>query len=202
MLRSPISKRNLSLISTGPLLALAVTTVALLRPSAVQADEGAPFKGTLTVQFTGSQQCAPGDANCTQCVQNFGFYVEAQGIADTSLGLLFAEVLKCFYPGVAPFGTYAGTLSTTAPNGNDSLTWAYSGQNDNGGDYYGFGPFSGKLTIKGGAGKFAGSRGSATFTAASGPSIAASAFGTTPSTSPFSMQGMAFYYLQGTIDQR
>jgi hypothetical protein len=159
-----------------------------------------PFKGTLTVQFTGSQQCAPGDANCSQCVQNSGFFIEAQGIGDTSLGPLFVKVLKCFYPDKPPYGTYAGTLSTTAPNGSDSLTWDYSGQNDNGGDFYGFGPFSGKLTVTGGTGKFKGARGDATFTAASGPSIAASAYPAT-APSPFNIQGMAFYYLQGTIDQ-
>jgi hypothetical protein len=66
---------------------------------------GVPFKGLLTVQFTGSQQCAAGDKNCTLCVQNSGFYIEAQGIADTSLGPLFAEVLKCFYPSQGENGT-------------------------------------------------------------------------------------------------
>jgi hypothetical protein len=92
-----------------------------------------------------------------------------------------------------------GTLSTTAPNGNDSLTWAYSGKNDNARDYYGFGHFSGNLTIKSGVGKFAGAHGSATFTAASGPSIAALEYWAPAS--PFLFQGMAFYYIQGTIDQ-
>jgi len=199
MLRSPVSKRNLSLISTGLMLASAVMTVAL-RPRTVQADERVPFKGTLTAQFTGSQYCASGDTNCTTCVSNSGLYIEAQGIADTSLGQLFVKVLKCFDPTQPPYGTYAGTLNMAAPNGNDALTWAYSGKNDNGGDFYGFGPFSGKLTIKAGTGKFEGSRGIATFTAASGPSIAATAYPAPPS--PFSMQGMAFYYVQGTIDQR
>lgn len=50
-------------------------------------------------------------------------------------------------------------LTTTAPNRKDSLTWTYSGKNDNGGDFYGFQPFSGTLTITSGTGKFAGARG-------------------------------------------
>ncbi len=87
----------------------------------------------------------------------------AQGIANTSRGPLFVEVLKCFNPAGGSFGTYAGTLTTTAPNGKDSLTWAYSGKNDNGGDFYTFGPFSGTLTITGGTGKFVNAHGSARF---------------------------------------
>jgi hypothetical protein len=131
-------------------------------------------------------------------VHNSGFYIEAQGIADTSLGPLFAKVLKCFNPNQGKYGTYMGTLSTAAPYGNDSLTWAYSGRNDNAGDFYGFGPFSGKLTVTSGTGKFAGAHGAATFAAASGPSIAASEYGSPAS--PFSNTGNAFYYIQGTIE--
>ena len=126
------------------------------------------------------------------------FFVEAQTLADSSLGPLFGQVLKCFNPNEPPFGTYAGTLTTTSPNGKDSLTWAYSGKNDNGGDFYGFQPFSGKLTVKSGAGKFQGAQGAIAFIAQSGPSVAASLFGAT--TSPFSMTGNAFYDLQGTIE--
>jgi hypothetical protein len=193
MLRTSVSRRNLLVISLG-LLILAVMTVAL-RPRAAQADEGVPFRGTLAVQFTGSQVCASTD--CTTCVGNSGFYIEAQGIANTSLGPLFAEVLKCFNPAGGSFGTYAGTLTTTAPNRKDSLAWAYSGQNDNGGDFYGFGPFSGTLTITAGTGKFENAHGSATFTAASGPSIAAAAFLPPGQPSPFTMAGMAFYSVEG-----
>jgi hypothetical protein len=198
MSRNQVSKRSLTLISLGLLIALAVMTVAL-RPRAAQADEGVPFRGTLSVQYTGSQVCASGDTNCTACVDNSSFYVEAQGIANTSMGPLFVEVLKCFNPvgGLQHFGTYAGTLTTTAPNKKDSLTWAYSGQNDNGGDFYAFGPFSGTLTITGGTGKFANAHGSAAFTAASGPSFTATAFPGPPS--PFSMAGMAFYFVEGTL---
>lgn len=196
MLRNPISKRNLSLISLGLLLALAVLIVAL-KPRAAKADGGVPFRGTLSVQFVGTQVCASGDTKCIACVGNSGFYVEAQGIANTSLGPLFVEVLKCFNPAGGSFGTYAGTLTTTAPNGKDSLTWAYSGKNDNGGDFYTFGPFSGTLTITGGTGKFVNAHGSAAFTAASGPSFTATAFPGPPS--PFSMAGMAFYSVEGTV---
>jgi hypothetical protein len=198
MLRNPVSKRNLSLISLGLLIALAVMAIAL-RPGAAQADEGVPFRGTLTVQFIGTQVCASGDTNCTTCVANSSFYVEAQGIANTSLGPLFVEVLKCYNPAGGPqgFGTYAGTLTTTAPNGKDSVTWTYSGKNDNGGDFYTFGPFSGTLTITGGTGKFANAHGSAAFTAASGPNFTATAFPGPPS--PFSMAGTAFYSVEGTV---
>jgi hypothetical protein len=185
------------------LAAVAGLILAVAAPTGTTNSQGvtmSPFKGTLTVQFTGSQQCAPGDANCSQCIENSGIFIEAQGIGDTSLGPLFVKVLKCFYPDKPPYGTYTGTLSATAPNGSDSLTWDYSGQNDNGGDFYGFGPFSGKLTVTGGTGKFKGARGDATFTATSGPGIAASGY-PAGAPSPFNMQGMAFYYLEGTIDQ-
>ena len=198
MLRNSVSKKSASLISLGLLIAVAVMAIAS-RPRAAQADEGVPFRGTLTVQFVGTQVCASGDTNCTACVGNSNFYVEAQGIANTSLGPLFVEVLKCFNPvgGPQQFGTYAGTLTTTAPNGKDSLTWAYSGKNDNGGDFYTFGPFSGTLTITGGTGKFVNARGSAAFTAASGPSFTATAFPGPPS--PFNQAGVAFYAVEGTM---
>jgi hypothetical protein len=202
--------RKVHLIATGLLLALAVATI-VSRPKAVRADEQGAFKGTLTVQFTGSQQCASSDSICRQCVQN-GLFIEAQGIAQTTLGALFAKVLKCFTPSntpQAPYGTYAGTmtLSVTPPvtfpsvikPSKDVLTLAYSGRNDDGGDFYGFQPFSGKLTVMSGTGKFQGAHGSITFTAQSGPAVVAAEFGAT--TSPFGATGNAFYFLQGTIDQ-
>lgn len=195
MLRNPVSKRNAIYICLA-LLALTATTLAL-KPRAAQADEGAPFKGTLTVQVEVIPTiggCAPGDVNCTTCVGNSSFYVEAQGIGDTSLGTMFGEVLKCFNPTAGSFGTYAGTLTTTAPNGKDSLTWAYSGQNDNAGDFYGFGPFSGVLTVMGGTGKFDGASGSATFTAVGGPA--------SPGPNANSVVGMAFYSVHGSLELR
>jgi hypothetical protein len=192
MLHNPVSKRSVMSISLG-LLALAAMTLALM-PRAAHADEGVPFKGALTVQFeliTTIGGCAPGDSNCSTCINNSSVYVEAQGVGDTSLGTMLVEVLKCFNPTAGSFGTYAGTLTTTASNGKDSLTWAYSGQNDNAGDFYGFGPFSGKLTITGGTGKFDGAQGSASFTAAGGPSTAGP--------SPNSLVGMAFYSVHGKL---
>jgi hypothetical protein len=187
-----ISKRSVVSISLG-LLALAAITVAL-RPRTAQANEEVPFKGAFTVQaelITTIGGCAPGDSNCSACLNNSSIYIEAQGIGDTSLGTMFGEVLKCFNPATGSFGTYAGTLTTTAPNGKDSLTWAYSGQNDNAGDFYGFGPFSGKLTITEGTGKFAGAQGSAIFTATAGPATAGS--------SANSLVLMAFYSVQGKL---
>jgi len=195
MLRNSVSKRSLSLIFLGLLLALAVLTVAL-RPKGALADERVPFNGTLTVQFVVSQICAPGDTNCTACTSQNSFYVEAQGIGDTSLGPLFVYLLKCFNPsGFQGLGSYAGTLTTTAPNGKNSVTWAYSGQNTTPADFYGFGPFDGTLTIIGGTGKFEGAHGSASFTAASGPSF-------TAGPSPIQYAGTAFYSVHGTIAQR
>jgi len=195
MFRNPTSKRNLSLISLGLLLGLAVMTLAL-RSKAAQADEGVPFSGTLTVQFVASQICAPGDTNCTACTGANNFYVEAQGIGETSLGALFVEVLKCFDPnGFGGLGSYAGTLTTTSTSGKDSVTWAYSGQNTTPADFYGFGPFDGTLTITGGTGKFEGAHGSASFTAASGPTF-------TAGPSPIQYAGTAFYSVHGTIAQR
>lgn len=194
MLRNSALKGNVISISLV-LLVLGAMTLAL-KPRAAQADDDARFKGTLTVQVEAIPTiggCAPTDTNCSTCVNNSSFYIEAQGIGDTSLGTMFAVVLKCLNPAVG-FGTYAGTLTTTAPNGKDSLTWAYSGQNDNAGDFYGFGPFSGNLTITGGTGKFESAQGSATFTAVAGPS--------SPGPTPNSVAGMAFYSIQGKIELR
>ena len=192
MLRNLASKRNVISISLV-LLTLAAMTLAV-KPRAAKADEEAPFKGTLTVSvelITTVGGCATNDAACNACVGNSNFYVEAQGIGDTSLGTMFGEVLKCFNLTAPPFGTYSGTLTTTSPNGKDSLTWAYSGQNDNAGDAYGFQPFSGTLTVTGGTGKFAGAQGSATFTATSNPG--SPGFGT-------NVVAMAFYSIQGKVE--
>ena len=192
MSQKPVLKKRFTLISLGFLLAMALMAFVLPgRPA--RADEGTRFKATLPVQFIASQICATGDASCVACTSQNGLYVEAQGIADSSLGPLFAQVLKCFYPSDPPFGTYAGTLTTTAPNGKDSLTWAYSGKNDNGGDFYGFQPFSGTLAITGGTGKFMGAHGSASFTAAGPPAF-------TAGPSPIQLAGTAFYYVQGQLE--
>jgi hypothetical protein len=203
--RRPASKRNAHLIATGLLFALAVTAIAL-RPKAVRADEQGAFQGTLTVQFTGSQQCDSGDSICSQCVQT-GLFIEAQGIAETTLGPLFAKVLKCFNPSSGRYGTYAGTmtLSLTPPvtppsviaPPKDVLTLTYAGKNDDAGDFYGFQPFSGKLTVESGTGKFQGAQGAVTFMAQSGPSLVGAEFGAT--VSPFSVTGNAFYSFQGTV---
>jgi hypothetical protein len=195
MLRNSVSKRNLISISLG-LLALAAMALALVPKGAV-ADEEARFKGAFTVEFEGifaTGGCAPTDTNCSTCTNNSSVYIEAQGIGDTSLGTLFFKLLKCFNPAVGPFGTYSGTLTATAPNGKDSVTWAYSAHNDNAGDPYGFGPFSGELTIMKGTGKFEGAHGSASFTAASGPG--------SPGPSATSFVGNAFYSVQGKLGLR
>lgn len=176
------------------LLALGGTTLAL-KPRTAKADDETAFKGTLTVQadlILASGGCALGDVACNTCLGKSSVYVEAQGIGDTSLGTMFGEVLKCFNPGGGQFGTYSGTLTTTSPNGEDSLTWAYSAQNDNAGDAYGFGPFSGTLAVTGGTGKFAGARGSASFTAVGGTA--------SPGVNSNSVVSMAFYSIQGRVE--
>jgi hypothetical protein len=173
-----------------------------LKPKAAQANDhdDTPFTGSLTVQFefiATSGACAIGDANCNLCVSTPGAgYIEAQGMGDTSLGSLFVEVLKCANPPTssAPFGSYTGTLTTTAPNRKDSMTLAYSGKNDTAGDPYGFQPFSGTLTITGGTGKFEDAHGSASFTAVGGPG----SVGPSPNT----FVGMAFYSVHGNIESR
>ncbi|MBV9248928.1 MAG: hypothetical protein JO227_06770 [Acetobacteraceae bacterium] len=75
----------------------------------------------------------------------------------------------------------------------------YAAKNDDAGDFYGFQPFSGKLTVESGTGKFKGAQGTLTFIAQSGPALVGAEFGVTPS--PFSVTGNAFYLLQGTINQ-
>ena len=204
------AQRNGHLIATGLLLAVTVTTVGL-RPNAVQADDQGAFTGTLTVQFTGSQQCAPGDSTCNSCVSQTGaFFVDAQGIAQTTLGPLFAKVLKCSSPSPLPYGGYAGTLtlSTTPPvtqpslipPPTDILTLTYSGRNTDNGDFYGFEPFKGKFTIVSGAGKFQGAQGTIAFIAQGGPPFVATEFGGSPG-NPVAFTGNAFYSFHGTINQ-
>src|SRR5262249_48721507 len=96
-----------------------VTAIALM-PKAVRAENQVAFEGTLTVQFVGSTtQCAPGDAACSQCVAPpvNGFFVDAQGIAETTLGPLFSKVSNCATSPPAPHGGSVGPLplSTTPP---------------------------------------------------------------------------------------
>ena len=157
------------------------------------------IRGTLSVQYTGSQVCASDDTNCKACVGNSSFYVEAQGIANTSMGPLFVEVLKCFNPvgGLQRFGTYAGTLTTTAPNGKRFPDLGLFRAKRQWGRLLHLRSFQWHVNHHGGTGKFANAHGSAAFTAASGPSFTATAFPGPPS--PFSMAGMAFYSVEGTL---
>jgi len=192
MLRNGVSKRNCIFICLST-LALLVPPVAFT-PRSARGDGGATFKGTFTVQaelLTTITTCAPGDANCSACLNSSGVDVEAQSVGETTLGPLFFEILKCFNPAGGSFGTYAGTFTMTTPDGKDSIAGTYSGQNDNAGDAYGFGPFSGKWTVTGGIGKFNRTQGSASFTAVAGPFTAG------PSPNTFVL--MAFYSFQGQL---
>jgi hypothetical protein len=195
MSRNRVSKRIVISIYWG-LLALAAMTLALM-PRAAQAEEEAPFKGAFTVQaelITTIGGCAPGDTNCSTCINNSSVYIEAQGIGDTSMGRLFFEVQKCFNPAGGSFGTYAGTFTMTAPNRKDFVTGTYLGKNDSSGDFYGFVPFSGVLTITGGTGKFDVGHGSASFTAVAGPAA--------PGPSATNYMLTAFYSVQGKLGLR
>ena len=186
--------------------------------------QGTFVKGTLAVQFvTTGTSCASGDSACTSCLSLGGVFVDAQGLADTTVGPLFAKVLKCATPpgntafGGPTYGGYSGTLTlsisppvclspcspTTPPSTavlpEDALTLTYSGKNDDLGDFYGFGPFEGTFTVESGGGKFQGAKGQLTFIAQSGPGLNGSESGTTTSTSPFNTTGTAFYLFEGTL---
>jgi hypothetical protein len=168
MLRNPVSKRNLILISFG-VLVLAAMTIALT-PKRAMADEGVAIKGNFTVSIAFIQNasaCGVGDS-CIACVSSDPprFYIHAEGIGDTvRLGTLFFKIEKCLDPTKSEFGSYDGVFTMTAPNGKDSLTGIYTGKNTNAGNIYNFGPFSGDLQITGGTGRFDDARGHAQFTA-------------------------------------
>lgn len=184
MLRSSVLQRNLILISAS--LLLAALTVALV-PKGALAAEGVPIRGNFTVSLTvvtNPAACGVGDS-CVVCVTNTPphRYIEAQGIGDTSkLGTLFFKIQKCADPSASPFGSYQGTFTMTAPNGKDSLTGTYTGENTSATDAYKFTPLSGELTITGGTGKFDGAQGSASFTAVA-----------------TSNNSTAFYAVEGTV---
>jgi hypothetical protein len=98
--------KSLIFVSLG-ILPLAAITAALMA-GAARADEGVPFKAAFTVQaelLTAITGCDSQDTNCQACLKNSGFYVEAQGIGDTSQGPLFFEVLNASIQTMAPLET-------------------------------------------------------------------------------------------------
>jgi hypothetical protein len=130
--------------------------------------------------------CGAGDG-CIACVTSDPprFYIEAQGIGDTSrLGSLFLKIQKCANPAGSTFGSYEGTFTLTAPNGKDSLTGIYTGKNTSGANAYGVGPFSGDWKITGGTGRFDDARGHARFSAI------------------YTGNGTAFYAVEGAVSLR
>jgi hypothetical protein len=186
MLRNPVSKRNFILSCFGALVLVAM--IVALAPKRATADEGGTIKGNFTVSIAfiqNSSACGVGD-NCIVCVTSDPprFYIEAQGVGETSLGTLFLKIQKCANPAASEFGSYEGTFTLTAPNGKDSLTGIYTGKNTSGGDAYGFGPFRGEWNITGGTGKFDEAQGHAKFTA------------------KFSGNGTAFYAVEGHVSSR
>jgi hypothetical protein len=187
MLRYSVSRRPLILIFVG-LSILALMTVGVAFQTAL-ADEGVPIRGNFTVSIAfipTANACGIGDS-CVACVSSYPprFYIEAQGIGDTSkLGTMFLKIQKCADPAASPFGSYSGTFTLTAPNGKDSLTGIYTGKNTSAPDAYGFGPFSGEWEITGGTGSFDNARGRVHFSAL------------------FSGNGTAYYAVEGTMSSR
>jgi hypothetical protein len=187
MSRNPVSKKNVSSILLGLLLALAVMTVAL-RTRAAQTDEGVPFKGT----FTAAASVTPNSHNVTHCGGPLlGLEVEAHGGGYSTLGALSLTLLKTI-----DFSNPAmhGCLTLTAPNG-DTLDAVYDGTED-APNANNFNAGAGTLTFTGGTGRFRDARGTAHFTAEfSGTYPASSFLGGTAA--PF--QVMAFYSVEGTV---
>jgi len=205
-----VSRRHAFSILSVPLALAAVAAVTLPRTSrAALSDEAVAITGNFTVEFEGLATCPSPDPGgqpalpsmlrypeCAPCINAGGYYIEAQGIGNTSQGTMTIEVLKCYNPagGTGGLGSYEGYFQMSAPNGTDSVTGTYSGQNyDYGanGDALGFGPFRGTLTVTEGTGKFRGATGSVGFTALSGPG--------SPGPTPNSVVGNAFYSVQGGV---
>lgn len=168
-------------------LIMLATCSAALMANRAWADEATPFKGNFTVAVTfipNVSGCGSGD-NCIACLTGNppGFYIEAQGIGDTSKqGTFFLKIQKCLNPAASAFGSYQGVFTMTAPNGKDTLTGTYIGKNTAGGNAYGFGSFNGDLKITGGTGKFDDAHGHLHFTAVAG-----------------SNTGAAFYAIEGEV---
>ncbi len=169
--------------SVRGVLVLAAIAVALA-PKAVFADDDHAVRitGTFTVSFmhpAASIACG-------------GIPIEAQGIGTVSrLGPLFLTVKKCLTFPDGSVGTYAGTFTMTAGNG-DTLNGTYAGTQDFSlKDENGYGPFQGALTFTAGTGSFSHARGVLSFTALTSP---VSVGFTAPT-----VNGMAYYLVQGNM---
>jgi hypothetical protein len=170
--------------SKSCVLVLAVIAVAVA-PKVLSADDGMSVKGSIKVSAivpSVTDYCASG-----------GTPIEAQGVADISgLGPLYVTVKKCLtFPGGPPVGTWIGTLTLRASNG-DTLTTAYSATEDFSlTDSNGFTPGQGTVTITGGTGDFTGASGVLSFTFVQCPSSVGVATKT--------VNAAVFYLIQGDI---
>jgi hypothetical protein len=183
-----------------PMLASLLLIVGMscaLMANQARAGESENFSAAFSAQatlVTDGTTCATDD--CNICFSNSAWYAEAYGISATSFGTMFIRVRKCLFFDTA-FGRYAGSFSMASPNGKDSVSGTYAGQNDANGDGYGFNPFSGVLTITAGTGKFSHSHGNLAFSAQAGP---AAPFSTGPGTFNDNFVLNAYYAIYGKID--
>ena len=185
-MRQMINDNIMRLLRTSVHNAVLLAAIAVaLPPKAVLADERVHVDGTFVVSYTYkpgvSDVCAGG-----------GTFIAAQGIGNLSgLGPLFFKLTKCLTFPDGSVGTYQGTFSMTAGNG-DTLTGTYVGTQDFSLiDASGFGPFQGTLTFTGGTRRFRHARGVLRFTALGPPdSVGASA----PT-----LNGEAYYLVRGTM---
>ena len=151
MLRKLLSNRNLLAISVG--LTSLATSIAVLAPKRIRADEGVPIRATFTVAYAGIVNSA-GTSFCGGT--GYDINVEAHGAGASTFGPLLFTLHKT----VQATGLSHGCLQLSTANG-DVLNAIYDinlgGPND-----HGFGDGSdGKLTFTGGTGRFQGASGSA-----------------------------------------
>ena len=110
-------------LSFTSLVIIALTVALALNLPPAFAEESSSISGAFVEQaelIIAISACGPGDTSCTTCLNSSGFFVEAQGLGDTSQGPMYLEIRKCFNPGGGSFGTYDGTFTMTASNGKDT----------------------------------------------------------------------------------
>lgn len=171
-------------------LGVCVLAALAVAPTAVFADDhGVPITGSFTV--LAARPAAPSPITGPYCAGGIGTPFEAQGIGSVSkLGPMFLTVKKCLTV-VNGQGTYVGTFTMTAGDG-DTLEGRYDGTVVlSSVDENGFRPFQGTLTFTGGTGRFVHARGALSFTAVASPLST----GVTVPTANL----MAFYLVQGNM---
>jgi hypothetical protein len=177
MFRNLVSRRNLILISLGPLVLVAMTIVPA--PKRARADVGERIKGTFTAAFS----VMPNTTGVSFCDGTpVGNAVEAHGGGYSTLGAFSLSLQKTI---VGP--AMHGYLTLTAANG-DTLSATYDGTQGTP-NANNFRDATGTLTFTGGTGRFEDASGSAVFTAVF------SRIGGTAAP----IQGIAFYSVDGTL---